>query len=231
MTLPLSSGDDPRHLRAIEHRQVLGLLRFGNGGEAGGILGPDLASAAIAIAVIRASRPPAIRLRIDRRGRVKRLPAERQRGLVHVIQIIASAQRRHRIFALPRTFVNVARRIQLALNVARLARNAHFVLHDVVVRLQLVVTDGPILERRSFRKQTRAVAFDRFRARLEIPRLQPPALRMIVNRRAADRVHHRMRGRLPRLGIRTGAKRRDFLLGLGNGGHQRRVRCCESRPA
>ena len=145
MTLPLSSATIRVTCALIEDRQVLGLLRLRNRGDSGRVLGADVAAAAIAIAVIGASRPPSIGLRIDRRRRVKRIPAQRLRGLRHVIQKIGGAQRRHGIFALARAFINIARRIELALNVARLAGDADLVLHDVVVRLQFVVADAASL--------------------------------------------------------------------------------------
>src|ERR1700747_433805 len=103
--------------------------------------------------MIGASRSPAIRPRVDRR----------RRGFVHVVQIVAGAERRHWIFALPWALVYIACRIELALNIARLAGYTHFVLHDVVVLFQFVVTDWPVLQRRSLRKHIRAVTFDGFR--------------------------------------------------------------------
>ena len=60
-----------------------------------------------------------------------------------------------------------------------------------------------------------AVAPRRLAHDLEVPRIQPPALRPVVQRRAADGVHHRMdcrraRGRRDALA----RERRDFVLRL-----------------
>src|SRR5215813_11146864 len=52
-------------------------------------------------------------------------------------------------------------------------------------------------------------------ARLEVPRVEPPALRPVVQRGAADRVHHGMDGQPWRIGRRRiGAMGRDLAVRL-----------------
>ena len=62
----------------------------------------------------------------------------------------------------------------------------------VVVRLELLEPERPVLDRRAGRDAAGAVAARRLAHDLEVPRIQPPALRPVVQRRAADAVHHRM---------------------------------------
>jgi hypothetical protein len=168
--------------------------------------------------------PALVRLGINGCRRPERLPAELFRGLRHVIGESAAAQRRHRIFALPRRFEDIAAWIDLALQIAALAGDAYFVLHQVVERLQIVVTDGPVFKSRTFGKRARAVAPRHLAARLEIPGMEPPALRPIVNRRAPDRIHHGMNERTkiaaPCGLSRRLTRRRHLLVRFGNGSEQ-----------
>ena len=60
-----------------------------------------------------------------------------------------AVQRRHGILAPARALKDIAARIDFALDVAGLPGDAHFPFDDVVVRLQLVVGDRPIFQRRS----------------------------------------------------------------------------------
>src|SRR6185295_20333066 len=95
---------------------------------------------------------------VDRGGTRKRTPAERLRRRRHLVEELVAAQRRHRIATLARTFERIAARIDLAVDVAGLTRHADFVLDLVVVRLELVEAERPVLDRRSFRDSRRAVA-------------------------------------------------------------------------
>ncbi len=145
------------------------------------------------------------------------MPAQLPGDLGHVIRERGAAQGRHGIIPLSRRFKNVACRIELPLNVPGLAGDADFLFHDVVIRLQIVVGDGPILQRRPRRNRTRAISPDHFGSRFEVPRFEAPALRPVVNRRASDRVHHRMGpGGLCRL-RRSGAKRGTLQLRFRHG--------------
>ena len=58
------------------------------------------------------------------------------------------------------------------------------------------------------------------RANLEIPRIKAPALRVVVDRRAADRVHHRMRVPLRALPRQTVADCGDFAANFVAGSDQ-----------
>ena len=126
--------------------QVLGLERFWNGGDGGRVLGADVAPAAVAVAVQRAARASAVGLGVDRRGAAKRMPAEFLAGGHHQIGELGVAQRRHGIFALAGAFENVPARIDFPLNIAGLSGNADLVFDQVVVGLEFVVGEGPILE-------------------------------------------------------------------------------------
>ena len=212
-------GDDASDLRVVEDGQMFGPHGIGNRGDRGRVLGAHVTSAEAAIAVKNALRAAAIGLRIDGRRRAERFPAELAGRVQHVVGESRPAQRRHGILALPGAFEYVAGRIDAALNVAGLPADAHFLLDDVVVRLQLIVGDRPIFERGTGGNRVGSVAPDRFRARPEIPGLQTPALRPVMNRRAADGVHHRMdTGRSSLLRGRC-AHRGAFHLRFARGRH------------
>ena len=141
------------------------------------------------------------------------MPAERSRASRHLLEERRPAQRRHRVAALARALEDVALRIDLPVDVAGLARHADLELDLLVVRFELVVAERPVLDRRALRNARGAVAALRFADDLEVPGIQPPALRPVVQRRAADAVHHRMpaAGRRRRGG---GAHGRRFQVGL-----------------
>src|SRR5580693_292884 len=100
---------------------------------------------------------------------MKRLPPERARRGLHVLQIVAGAERRHGILAAARPLEHVTSGIELALNVPGLTGDSHLVLDDVVIGFQIVVTDGPVFESGLFRYVARAVALLDFRNGLEVP--------------------------------------------------------------
>src|SRR5271166_6402230 len=131
-----------------------------------------------------------------------------------MISEAAAAQGRHGILALARPLVDVTSRIDFALKIPSLARHSHFMLDDVVVRLQLVVTDGPVFQGRSHGNRARPVAPRGFRTSLEIPWIQPPALRPIVDRRSSHRVHHGMNLSPPRWRGRPIAYSRNLAIRL-----------------
>src|SRR5882762_9505125 len=103
------------------------------------------------------------------------MPAEPPRGRGHLVEEFVAAQRRHRVGALARALERIPARIDLAVDVAGLTRDADLVLDLVVVRLELVETERPVFHRRSLRNARRAVAPLRLNHDLEIPRIQPPA--------------------------------------------------------
>ena len=142
---------------------------------------------------------------------------QRARGRGHQIDEAGASKRRHRILALTRPLEDVAAAIDRALDVAGLSRDAELVLDLVVVRLQFVETERPVLDRRARRQPRRAVALRRFADDLEVPRVEPPALRPVVQRRAADGVHHRVARRARRRRRRVDAMRGHFAVALLNG--------------
>src|SRR5205809_6468113 len=105
------------------------------------------------------------------------MPSERARRRGRLLDVLGPAQRRHRIRALPRTFERIAPRIDLARDVPGLTRHADFVLDRVVVRLELLEPERPVLHRRSLRDARGPVSALRLADDLEVPRIQPPALR------------------------------------------------------
>ncbi len=194
-------------MRARHDFQLPGFLRARNGRHVRAVLGVDVAAALVAEAVIHARGAILIGARVDRGGPGKRVPAEAARRRGHQIDEAGAAQRRHRVRPLARTFEDVAARIDRALDVAGLARDADFVFHLVVVRLELVEAERPVFDRRSLRHARRAVAPGGLAHDLEVPRVEPPALRPVMQRGAADGVHHRVaagargrRGRVDAMG-------------------------------
>jgi hypothetical protein len=75
------------------------------------------------------------------------MPAERPRRVRHHVGESRAAQRRHRVFTLPRTLEDVAAPIDAASEVAGLARHADLAFHRVVVRLELLQAERPVLDR------------------------------------------------------------------------------------
>src|SRR6266853_1214909 len=85
---------------------------------------------------------------VDLRRRTKRLPPELSAGFHHAIGEAGAAQRRHGILALARRFEDVARRIDLALNVAGLSGHPDLMLHQIVEGLEIFVAERPVLQSR-----------------------------------------------------------------------------------
>ena len=195
---------DFQHMRTRNHGETLGLQRLGYGGHRCGILRVHMTAAAIAVAVIHARRAFVVGYRVDRSRTGERRPAQFLRHVAHVIRKLRTTQWRHRVFTRARRFKNIAARIDLALDIAGLAGDADFVFDLVVIRLQLFVAKRPILHRAALGDARRAVAFGGITHHLEIPRIQPPALRPVMQRGAAYRIHHRMQWKarcIRRLGI------------------------------
>ena len=174
-----------------------------------------MAAAAVAEAVILAARALVIGRRVDRRRAREGVPAELARGARHAFGEFGAAQRRHRIAALARPLEDVAARIDDAVDVAGLAGHADLVLDLVVIGLELLEPERPILHRRALGHARGAVAPRRLAHHLEVPGIEPPALRPVVQRGAADRVHHRMNGQPRRIGRRrVRPVGRDFAVRL-----------------
>jgi len=202
-------------VRPGHHLQAPGRDRFRDGRDRGGVLGADVAAAAVAEAVILAARALVIGRRVDRRRAREGVPAEPARGARHAFGEFGAAQRWHRITALARSLEDVAAGIDDAVDVAGLARHADLVLDLVVIWLELFESERPILHRRTLGQACGAIAPRRLAHHLEVPGIKPPALRPIVQRGAADGVHHGMNGQPRRIGRRrVRPMGRDFAVCL-----------------
>ena len=146
-------------------------------------------------------------------GPGERMPAERPSGRSHLVVERRPPQRRHRVLPLARSLEPVAARIDLPVDVASLSRDADLVLDLLVVRLELVVAEGPILDGRSLRNPRRAIAPPRLADHLEVPRVQAPVLRPVVKTGATDAVHHWLAAARRRRRRRR-ADSRCFAVGL-----------------
>src|SRR5439155_27174394 len=109
----------------------------------------DMTAASVAEPVVHTARSILVRAGVDRRGPRKRMPAERARGVPHLLEEPRPPKRRHRVVALAWTFEDIAGAIDLSADVARLARDADLVFHLVVVGLEIVVPERPVLDGRS----------------------------------------------------------------------------------
>src|SRR5215510_3414769 len=107
-----------------------------------------MASTTVAIPVVRATGSIAVSLRVDRRRARKRIPAETARRRRHLLVPLAPPKRRHRKLASSGPFEDVAALVDHAVDVAGLARDADLALDDVVVRLELIETEGPVFDGR-----------------------------------------------------------------------------------
>jgi hypothetical protein len=89
---------------------------------------------------------------------------------------LGAVQRRHRIFARPRSFEDVAALVDRAFDIAGLAGDADLMLDLVVVGLELLEPEWPVLDGRAFWQARCAIAARGLAHDLEVPRIEPPAL-------------------------------------------------------
>src|SRR6202012_260854 len=87
----------------------------------------------------------------------------------------------HGILAGPRALEDVAGRVDLAPDIAGLARDADLVFDLVVERLQFLQPEWPVFDRRALGDAALAVAARGLRHDLEVPGVQPPALGPVVH--------------------------------------------------
>ena len=174
-----------------------------------------MAPAPVAEAVVAARRAVLVADGVHRRRAGERMPAEPARRPGHLLDEAGPAQRRHRVGAAPRSLEDVAAFVDHAADVAGLPGDPDRVLDPVVVLLQRVEAERPVLHRRPHRQPRRAVAPRRLADDPEVPRVEPPALRPVVQRGAADRVHHRVQRAARRIGgRRVAAMHRDLAVRL-----------------
>src|SRR5207249_7793675 len=120
-------------------------------------------------AVIHAGGPSLVDAGVDRGRTGRRVPAERSGGRGHLVEKSGAVERRHRVLALAHALEDVAALVDLALDVAGLARDADLVFDLVVVRLELFESQGPVLDRGTLGDARRPVAPLRFADDLEVP--------------------------------------------------------------
>lgn len=126
------------------------------------------------------------RARKDAGGLRERVVAERPGGLAEQIGVRVRRQRRVRVRAGAWPLERIATREDVAVEVPGLARCADVVLERVVVRLQLVVRDPPVLDLDALGELVLAVPVDHVRAVTEVRRQEPPQLRRPVDGGTAD---------------------------------------------
>src|SRR5580704_12981476 len=143
------------------------------------------------------------------------MPTEPARRDRHLLGEFGAPQRRHRIAALARALEDVAAPIDDAADVAGLSRYADLEFDLVVTGFDFSEAERPIIDCRALRNARSPVASRRFAHDLEVPRIEAPTLRPIMQRGAADRVHHRMDRKPWRIG-RRGVRpmRRNLAIGL-----------------
>src|SRR4029077_21155186 len=183
----------------------------GDGRNRSRVLGLDVASARVAIAVVGAGRSAIAGLRVYGGGRAMRVESGFARRGLHHLGEVGVAQRRHGVLAGARAFKDVALGIDPALEIARLAGDADFVFDGVVERFEIVVGEKPVFDRRTLGDRACAIAAHSLRAHLEIPRVKSPTVGVVVNRGAADGVHHGRRGSLAGALIGAGAESGDLI--------------------
>ena len=205
-------GLDAPDVGVGHHLQAPGGLGPGNRRHRGRVLRVDVAPAPVAEPVVHAARAPLVGARVDGGGPGEGLPVQRARRVRHALQEAGPAQRGHRVVAGAGALERVAPLVATAGDVAGLPRDADLVLHPVVVRLELGVAEGPVLDRRSLGQARPAVAPRRRRDHLEVPRVEPPALGPVVQGGAADGVHHGVAAALDR-GLRLRAPEGRHLVG------------------
>ena len=149
---PLVVGLDAPDVGMRDHLEPPRGLGPGNRRHRGRVLGVDVAPAPVAEAVVHASRSPLVGAGVDGGGSGKRLPPQRARRIRHPLQEARPSQRGHRIVAGAGALERVAPLVALAVEVARLPRDADLVLDPVVPGLELGVAERPVLDRRARRE-------------------------------------------------------------------------------
>ena len=126
---------------------------------------------------------PSPRLRVDGGRSRERVPPEARGGVGDELAPAGRPHRRHREPSRARPVVGVAIG----------AADAELPLHAVVEGLQVVVGEGPVGERRALGDGGLAVALDDRAAAVEVPGQEADAEAVVVDGRAAHRVHHERR--------------------------------------
>ena len=208
---------DARHVRPLDDREPAGLLGARNGRHVGTVLRVDMTAAPVAEAVVHARRAILKTLRIDGGWPGERMPAQLARGRRHAVEESGAAQWRHRIVTRAGGLENIAPGIQRAKHIAHLAGHADFPLDAVVVGLEFVVAERPVLDRRSGGNAPAAIAAHGVADGAEVEVRQTPALGPVVQGRAAHAIHHHVSGGAGRRCRRVDPVRRHFVVALLDG--------------
>src|SRR5262245_33047335 len=118
------------------------------------------------------------------------MPSQRAGGAGHFFSESGRAQWRHWKLAFARRFEDVAALVDFSIDIAGLAGDSDGVLDLVVKRLEFVVAERPVLNRRAFGNTRCAIASDRFTPDFEVPWAKPPALSPIMDRGSTHGIHH-----------------------------------------
>ena len=186
---------DPDHTRVRLDAQPAGRLGPADHVGVGGALRTSVAPVRRAESAVRARRVAVVDLRVHRRRGRKRVPAELARGCCCELGPARPPHRTHRVGAGAHSLEGVSLRIDGGADPGRGARDADCSLDGVVERLQLLVVERPVGQRRALRDRARPVALDHRATATEVPRLETDAQTRVVDSRAADRVHHQRRKR------------------------------------
>ena len=213
---------DPGHVRMRPVFEVVAMQQDGEYTRLGARLRIVAAAEPFAVAAVRAfahlhTVEVAVGLRRVRRRCRERMPAEVARGLFEQHGAHAALERRQRVLPPARALVGVATRLDDAVQIAGLARDPAQVLESVVIGLEIVVGDAPVLDRHVLRNEVRSVALDGMAPHLEIGRQEAPRLSVPVHARAAGAGRRPERAQLAhrqrRLLLRV-AERQRLAFGL-----------------
>ncbi len=174
-------------------------------------LGVRLAAEALAIAAILAGAEfravlVGVGLRRVRRRPRERMIAEVVRGLAEHHARENLGERRQRIFAGARRLEGIAAGLDRAAQIAGLSGDRRGVLELVVIGLELVIGDAPVLDRHVLGNEALAVALLVERAHLELHVGPPPGVAAPVHAGAADALARQERA--------EPAHRQRFLRGI-----------------
>src|SRR5690606_20589864 len=149
-----------------------------------------MTSAPITETVIEAPRSLSINFRIDCRWGLKRCPIELLSCFRHHLRERRSTQTRHRISPLSWPLKRIPIWLNYAVYVSCISRNSESILNAIVVGLQILVAQWPVLHSGASRYSVRSIPPGGFTDDLKVPRAQSPALRPIMQRRASHSIHH-----------------------------------------
>ena len=123
-------------------------------------------------------------------------------------------QRRHGKITLSRSFEPVAAGVDASPDISGLSGDTYFALHAVVIGLEFVVFERPVLDRGAARNPGCSVTLSRLGHHPEIPRIEPPTLGPVVQSGPTHRIHHWVATNLIGPSSRCSPGRGPLLLSL-----------------